>query len=294
MPVSAVMPSFGKGRYRVVGHLGSGASATVWLCEDRLDGSKVALKSLHPSFAVQPHARSRFAIEARAMERIRHRNVLTVFEASAEEAAPFIAMEYAPGGSLDTKILKSGPMSPHEATFAALQVCAGIKAAHAAGVVHRDIKPANVLLNRRGECKVADFGIALLHEASRLTRPGTTMGTTGFLAPEQRVDARVADARSDVYGIAATLYALLTGSVPGDLYAAKLDPTVLEGIPRPLASVIAAATTWRREDRVQSVAELARELRAAERALSDERRPPPRTERVVPEDEVLTELDLSR
>jgi serine/threonine-protein kinase len=240
----------------VIGHLGSGASATVWLCLDREAGRKVAVKSLHPGVSLQSRARARFAAEAEAMARIRHPHVLAVLGYSEEGGAPFLVVEHASGGSLEAALTRDGPQAPRRAVLLVAQLCDGVHAAHAAGVVHRDIKPGNVLLTGAGQAKLGDFGVALLARALRHTRPGTLLGTAGYLAPEQRVDARLADERSDVYGLGATLAALIGGRSPparGPLGAELLGP---------LARAIAAATAWRPEDRFGSAAELARELRA--------------------------------
>ena len=148
------------------------------------------------------------------------------------------------------------------------QISKGIGAAHELGIIHRDVKPHNILLSHRGNCKVIDFGIALIRRDDgspdipdvRTLQTQNAMGTLGYMAPEQRTNPLSADVRTDVYGIGATLYTLLTGQVVTNLFIAEREPELLDGIPEPLADVLMRATAYRMEQRYASVADLSRAL----------------------------------
>ena len=142
------------------------------------------------------------------------------------------------------------------------------------GVVHRDVKPHNILLTRRGQCKVTDFGIAqLMMPDGRADIPNATqhsqgaMGTLGYMAPEQRTDPHSADVRTDIYGIGATLYTLLTGTVETNLFVAERDPQKLQGVHPTLVPVLMRATAYRLDQRYPSVEELRMALFEAGKAL---------------------------
>jgi serine/threonine protein kinase len=210
----------------------------------------------------------RFLTEARLLCALTHRNLVKGY-AVGEGDPPWFVMEIADGGSLKDWCARFGKMPPRLAVDVAIQVCKGVSIAHQAGYVHRDIKPHNVLVNRRGVCKLTDFGIARvarpsLEEVEDPSGAGDALGTLGYMAPEQQSDPSGVDARSDVYGLGATLVHLLTGSPPpGNLFmAAKEHPELFAGIPGELVTVLQKATAYRREDRHVTVMELAKELHA--------------------------------
>mgnify|MGYP003343065339 FL=1 len=119
-----------------------------------------------------------------------------------------------------------------------IQICESIQAAHDAGVIHRDIKPHNILLTRSGEIRITDFGIAQVQADDGMTKTGAVMGTWGFMAPEQKANAKQVDGRADVYSVGATLYSLLTGQTPPELFMADSEPEMLAAIPEELQEVI--------------------------------------------------------
>lgn len=256
------VPPLVDGRYRVVAAIGEGGMAAVYRAWDTRLRAWRALKFLLPAWANKKGLRRRFETEAHAMARLDHPNVVRVYDVGQAGALPYIAMEYVEGGSLDVWLVQNGRMPPRQAIRALQQVCAGLDAAHAEGIIHRDVKPQNVLVDRKGICKVTDFGIARIDDAEIAhTREGASMGTEGFMAPEQRTDAATADRRADVYSLGATLFALMTGaervvdlfaSVPGDLTEA--------GVPAPLVPILLQATRYRREERYPSAAALATAL----------------------------------
>jgi eukaryotic-like serine/threonine-protein kinase len=183
--------------------------ATVDLAHDVELDRPVALKRLAENLARDEELQRRFVREARLAARLAHPNVVRVFDVGEYDGRPFIAMEYVDGEMLAEVNARRGPLPPAEAAGLAMQICAGLAAAHAAGLVHRDVKPQNLLLGNDGVLKLGDFGIAVRHEGTRLTTAGTVLGTAGYLAPEQARGEQVT-AAADIYAVGAVLYELLT------------------------------------------------------------------------------------
>jgi len=255
------LPDLPGDRYELVGVLGEGGMATVYSAIDTETAEWCAIKVLHPKFLGKQKVRSRFATEAQAMKRLRHRNVIHVFDVCTDNAHPYFAMELARGGCVVEWLATFGPMPPRMAVDVVIQVCKGLGAAHRQGVIHRDVKPHNILVNRRGVCKITDFGIARLDDdQASLTRTGSVMGTLGYIAPEQRANAKDVDERSDVYSVGATLYTMLTGRTTMDLFFADQEPEMMRGVPEALCPLILKATRYRREERHPSTRALAKEL----------------------------------
>ncbi len=253
-------PTLGAGRYSVLAKLAEGGMAGVYLAWDRQLKVERAVKVLLPEFAEGLSLRSRFETEAHTMANLRHPNVIQVFDVGTEEALPYIVMEFARGGSLIGWCEAFGSMPPRRASLVMGQVARGIVAAHEAGVVHRDVKPHNVLISAEGVCKVTDFGIAQVAHLSGMTRTGSTMGTIGYMAPEQRSDAKGVDHRADVYSLGAVLYKLLTNSVVTDLFLVEHEPDLLAGIPPALHEVLLRSCFHDRMRRFQTAAEFAKTL----------------------------------
>ena len=205
-------PTLGNGRYRLATKLGEGGMAVVYRAWDTRDCEWRAIKVLLPEYAQRAKLRIRFANEAQTMLKLNHRHLVTVYDVGMNEALPFIVMEIADGGCVIDWVDAHGPMPSKMAVDVMMQVCKGVGAAHAMGVVHRDIKPHNILITRRGVCRVTDFGIAQIEDAGGMTKTGSVMGTLGYMAPEQRTDAKNVDVRADVYGLGATLYKLVARS----------------------------------------------------------------------------------
>ncbi len=283
-------PDLGSDRFEIVKKLGEGGMATVYRAFDRETRSWVALKVLHARYVDKPRIRTRFVSEAKAMMRLRHRNVIHVTYLNGEAYRPYFAMELAEGGCVVEYLAEHGAMPPKMATDVAIQVCKGLGAAHRQGVIHRDVKPHNILVNRRGVCKITDFGIAQLDDDLSLTRTGSVMGTLGYIAPEQRANAKDVDERSDVYSVGATLFTMLTARTTMDLFFAEQEPEMLDGVHPALRPVITKATRYRREERHATMRELAKDLYHAKAALEDD--PPDAPPLVMnPVDELDDELE---
>jgi eukaryotic-like serine/threonine-protein kinase len=198
-----------EGRYRIEQTLGRGGMAVVYLAHDEELGRPVAVKLLAEYLAGDESLRARFLREARLAAGLSHPNIVRIYDAGETDGALFIVMEYVRGRTL----AQVGTLTADEAVPLVLQACAGLQHAHAAGLIHRDVKPANLLLREDGVLKIADFGIALATEATRVTQLGTVLGTAGYLSPEQAVGEDVT-AAADVYSLGAVLYELLTGRPP--------------------------------------------------------------------------------
>jgi len=257
-------------RYELVRPLGHGAMATVELTRDVELDRPVALKRLAENFARDEELRRRFLREARLAARLSHPNVVRVFDVGEDGGRPFIAMEYVEGGTLADLVARRGARPAPEVAKLGLQMCAGLAAAHAAGLVHRDVKPQNLLLGSDGVLKLGDFGIAVGHEGTRVTLVGTVLGTAGYLAPEQARGEQVT-AAADIYAVGAVLYELLTGEPArtatslADLGAGgAFDLPDFAGrvrsAPPELVDAVTACLAVRPEDRPPSAAALAQRL----------------------------------
>jgi serine/threonine protein kinase len=267
------------GRYLLSDLLGAGGMAEVFLAHDRMLGRDLALKVLKEHYAKDERFVGRFWREAQSAAALNHRNVVQIYDQGrAEDGRYYIAMEYVPGGSLEDLILRRGPLGPSEATRIASQVAEALHAAHIRGIVHRDIKPQNVLLDKAGNAKVADFGIALA--ASRTSTSGTNLlfGTPSYMSPEQAMGERVGP-ESDLYSLGVVLYEMLTATVPfaaeGALATAMKHLTELPrpptrrnaSVPQAMDALVMRLLSKDPKDRYPSATRLIEDLRQAQEGL---------------------------
>jgi serine/threonine protein kinase len=266
------------GRYRLLDSLGTGGSSAVYRAWDEEEQAFRAVKVLDGAVAHSARVRGRLLQEAEIMARLQHPNVVMVHHAGMDGDRVFLVMELLLGGSLMERIAEDGPLPARMACTVMGGVLSALQCAHDHGVVHRDVKPHNVLLDGKGTPKVTDFGIARSDDAA-LTRTGTVLGTLAFMPPEQKLSARRVDLRSDVYAAGATLYTLLTGRFPHDLYAAQLDESIsrelYKDIAEPLALVIRRATAFRLDERYASASAMQAAIAAAVSELPDDPPSPP-------------------
>ncbi|MES2640119.1 MAG: serine/threonine-protein kinase [Myxococcota bacterium] len=253
------------GRYRLGDVLGTGGTSTVYRATDTTLGVERAVKVLRGEGEGVDAQRARLRAEARAMARVTHPNILRVYDVGTDEGQDFFVMELADGGTLQDRVDAEGPLSPLVVCRYALQVLGALAAAHDAGVIHRDVKPQNVLLDRDGVALLADFGIALLADGreSRHTRVGVAMGSMTYMPPEQRIDARGVGVGADVYATGATLYAVLTGATPVDLFLAPAASARWDDIPAVLRPVLQRATRLAPAGRYPSARDMAAAVVAA-------------------------------
>jgi serine/threonine-protein kinase len=228
------------GNYRVKRRLSAGGMGEVYLAEHRLLNRPYALKLIRPEAAVDPTNRTRFEREIRAMARLTHWNTIEIIDyGHAPDATFYFVMEYVEGLNLRELVDRHGPAEPGRVVYVLRQVCAALSEAHAAGLIHRDVKPGNVMLTRQAGLadvvKVLDFGLVQQMDPAevddKLTRTGMVVGTPGYIAPEQA--AGVSDARSDIYGLGAVGYFLLSGQAPfvGRRLEQVLSPLAWEPTP---------------------------------------------------------------
>ena len=201
-------------RYRTPRRIGRGAMGDIYLATDDVLGREVAVKVLSDRYAADEAIRERFKREALAAARLSGEpGAITIFDVGEWGGRPFIVMEHLGGGSLEDRLRREGAQAPERALAWLDQAAAALDAAHRNGIVHRDVKPANLLLNDRGELRVADFGIASAAGMESMTLTGTVLGTAGYLSPEQAQGGRATPA-SDLYALAVVAYELLSGHRP--------------------------------------------------------------------------------
>jgi len=249
------------GRYELLDVLGTGGMATVYRARDVESGAIRAVKVLDDRFSHKAEILKRFELEATAMSTLDHPNIVKLHDCQLEGSERYIVMDLIDGESL-LDLMKRAPIEVERAIEIMIPVVDALQAAHDKGIIHRDIKPHNILLSRSGQVFVTDFGIARCIEESELslTRTGMVMGTWAFMAPEQRADAKGVDHLADIYSAGATLYAAITSEVPKDLFAAELDPSIYNGISKPIESVIRRACAYWNSDRFPSARAMKMEL----------------------------------
>jgi eukaryotic-like serine/threonine-protein kinase len=263
----ALAPGSILGRYRVLEQIASGGMGTVYRAHDAALDREVALKVLSDHLSLDPEARGRFFLEARAAAALDHPHVCTIYEVG-EDGSPFLAMPLYRGETLKQRIAH-GALPVAEALGIAQAIAEGLGAAHARGVVHRDVKPGNVMLTRDGGVKLLDFGIATV-AAHAAPRSAVVAGTLPYMAPETARGSR-GDARSDLWSLGVVIFEMLAGARPfngpDDLALLK---GIIEGEPESLGPGIPAGPTELVErllrkdpdDRARSAESVAREIAA--------------------------------
>ncbi len=228
-------------RYELQELVGRGGMSSVYRARDRILGREVAIKVLHPQYASDGEYVERFRREARAVATLAHPNVAVVIDRGEDDGRPYIVFEYVEGGNLKTLIEQEAPLPLERVIELGIQIGRGLEHAHRSSLVHRDVKPQNVLLDRTGQAKLIDFGIARSSAEVRpgLTLTGTVLGSSDYIAPEQ-AQGRSVEERTDVYSLAIVLYEMLTGQLPfpGENFVAiamrhinETPPSVLERRP---------------------------------------------------------------
>ena len=199
--MSSVRPQpLAEGRFQLLEVIGEGGMATVYRAFDQRLQRPRAIKILSPAFSQRPALRRRFLSEAQTMANLENARVVRIFDMGEDGDRVYIVMELIEGGSLVDRVRAHGPLPPRMAARVTIELCEAIQAAHEAGVIHRDIKPHNVLLTNGGELRITDFGIAQVQtdDKAGVTRTGAVLGTWGFMAPEQKSNAKSVDARADI------------------------------------------------------------------------------------------------
>ncbi len=266
-------------RYRVLKLLGQGGMGAVYLAEHLVMGRRVALKTINTQFLANGDAVSRFHREVRAAAKLQHPNVVAAYDAEQAGGLHFLVMEYVDGVSVAEYARRKRPLPVDQACVLVSQAALGLQHAHEQGLIHRDVKPANLMLTRKGQVKVLDFGLAQFarQEDARAdaaqTASGAVLGTADYIAPEQTSSSRKVDIRADVYSLGCTLYYLLAGQVPFPdgtiidkfIHHATDTPPELASLrpelPPELVEVVEKMMAKRPEDRYQTPGEVCLALR---------------------------------
>jgi serine/threonine-protein kinase len=229
-------------RYRVKKKVGKGGFGSVYLVEDEVVREDVILKVLNPQLSSDDNARQRFVRELKLTRRITHHNVIRIYDFMDLGGTHAVSMEYFPSRDLGQVLDAEGPLAAARVLRIMCQVCDGLAAAHAEGVIHRDLKPANILLGSEDEARIVDFGLASSQQLteSRLTKSGLLIGTPEYMAPEQ-ISGDTVDGRADIYALGVVMYEMLSGLKP---FTADSPVKVLflhlEGEAEPLCQLVPA------------------------------------------------------
>ncbi len=274
------------GRYQVIEEMGRGGMGKVYKVIDTKLKEELALKIIHPEIAAEGKIIERFGNELKMARKISHKNVCRMYHLEEDEGIHYLTMEFIRGESLRDMIGMMGQLSPGQALSIVKQVCEGLAEAHKLGVVHRDLKPANIMIDREGNARIMDFGIARSLKSKGITRTGTMIGTPEYMSPEQ-VEGLETDQRSDLYSLGVILYEMVTGRIPFDgetPFSIALkhksekpqDPREINSqIPENISSMIMRCLEKDREKRYQTAGELLAGLAKIEEGI-------PTEERVIP------------
>jgi serine/threonine protein kinase len=200
-------------RYQIIEEIGRGGMGTVYKVLDREIKEKIAIKVLKPEISSDEKTIERFRNELKLARKISHQNVCRMYDIVKERGLYFITMEYISGEDLKSTIIRLEQVSVGKTLLIAKQICKGLAEAHRLGVVHRDLKPHNIIIDREGEVRIMDFGIALSRRTAGITEAGVMIGTPEYMSPEQAAGKEL-DNRSDIYSLGVIMFELLTGSVP--------------------------------------------------------------------------------
>ena len=200
-------------RYQIIEELGKGGMGKVYKANDVDIKEKVAIKLIKPEISTDKNTIERFQNELKFARKIRHKNVCQMYDLNREKGTYYISMEYVEGENLRNMIRMSGQLGIGTTISVAKQVCSGLEEAHKLGVIHRDLKPSNIMIDREGNVRIMDFGIARSLKEKGITGAGVMIGTPEYMSPEQ-VEGKETDKRSDIYSLGVILYEMVTGRVP--------------------------------------------------------------------------------
>jgi len=284
-------------RYQIIEELGKGGMGKVYKALDKEIDGKVALKLIKPEVAADKNTIKRFRNELKMARDIAHKNVCRMYDLNKEEGSYYITMEYVSGEDLKSFIRRSGQLAVGTTVRIAKEVCEGLSEAHKLGVVHRDLKPSNIMIDKEGNARIMDFGIARSIAGKGITGAGVMIGTPEYMSPEQ-AELKEVDQRSDIYSLGVILYEMVTGRVPFEgetplgiamKHKSEMpkDPKEINAqVPEDLSRVILRCMEKDKGKRYQSAGEVSSELEKIEKGI-------PTTERVVPKRKPITSKEIT-
>jgi len=270
-PTSAPLLGQIFGKCRLIQFIGKGGMGSVYLGEHLFLKRRVAIKILSRDLSSDPEELARFEKEAIAAARLDHENIVTIHDVDEENGRLFIVMEWVEGEDLDTHLRRKGAVPHRRAILIAIEVARALEHAHAAGVVHRDIKPGNILLGKKGQIKITDFGLAQDVGQKEVNEDGSVLGTPFYVSPEQ-AQGQPADGRSDIYSLGVTLFQMLMGKRPFEgrspdsvvrKHLEKPRPSLRlrrPNVPQPLEALVHRMMAIKPDERPKSARELRRAL----------------------------------
>ncbi len=284
-------------RFEIIEEIGQGGMGTVYKAYDSKIREVVALKLLKPEIASDPEVIERFRNEIKLARQVAHRHVCRMYDLGEEWLSIYISMEYVPGEDLKSFIRRSGHLNEAKAVGLAKQIAEGLAEAHRLGVVHRDLKPQNVMIDKDGNAKIMDFGIARSLHTRGVTGTGVIIGTPEYMAPEQ-AEGRDIDCRVDIYALGAILFEMVTGRVPFEgttplsiVLKHRSEPpadpqTINSQISAGLSRIILKCLAKSRDARYRSATEVLEDLTAAEQGL-------PLTRQITARAKPLTDREIT-
>ena len=284
-------------RYQIIEELGKGGMGKVYKVLDKEVNAKVALKLIKPEIAADKKTIERFRNELKTARDISHKNICRMYDLNKEEGSYYITMEYVEGQDLKSLIRQTSQLAILTTLSIAKQVCEGLSEAHKLGTVHRDLKPSNIMVDKEGNARIMDFGIARSLMAKGITGAGVMIGTPEYMSPEQ-AEVKEVDQRSDIYSLGVILYEMVTGRVPfegetplGIAMKHKgetpKDPRELNTqLPEDFSRVILRCMEKDKEKRYQSAGEVRSELEKIEKGI-------PTTEKIIPKRKPTTSKEIT-
>ena len=284
-------------RYEIIEELGTGGMGKVYRVEDTKAQDEIALKLIKPEIAADKKTIDRFRNELTTARKIRHKNICGMYDLGEDRGSYYITMEYVSGQDLKGLIRQTGQLAIGTSISIAKQVCEGLVEAHKIGVIHRDLKPSNIMIDREGNVRIMDFGIARSLKEKGITGGGVMIGTPEYMSPEQ-AEAKEVDKLSDIYSVGVILYEIVTGRVPfeGDTALSiamkhkgetPKDPKEYNAqIPDDLSKLILKCLEKDKENRFQSAGEIQSELENIEKGI-------PTTDRAIPKRKPLTSKEVT-
>ena len=267
------------GRYEIIAELGRGGMATVFRASDPRFGREVAVKVLPAQFVEVEQFRQRFEREARTIAALEHPAIVPVYDFGEEKGQPYLVMKLMSGGSLADR-LKQGPLRPDQVAEILTRIAGALDEAHKRGIVHRDLKPGNILFDGYGSAYLSDFGIVRLSESDSTLTGQHTIGTPGYMSPEQ-IQGEGLDGRSDIYALGVMVFQMLTGELPFSAPTPAMvmvkhitepvpDVRVLNpDLPPGISQVLTQTMAKNRNDRPATAGEVARLLAVASAASGE-------------------------